>query len=362
MIKFILTAAVLLLALGVGTSYAETESIIPVEDVSKGRLAKPPANTSINSGTPVSQTGKIGLNSDMLREGLQLLEDPSLQSVMNNNQPVANQFQSSQDSMREKIRKRYKPNQVYDLEPNGNIIIPVGRGLMNSIKTNYKVLTVKTSDENSLFEIDGGYLFATITGNDPVGLILYEDGVLESQISIVLVPYPLPPTMVTLTINQPSAMLAKGKEHREAIAKERKLSDAKNQGKPLPNQSEYAQKILALLTPVAKGDLPRGFVLTSDIPVGFKQPCQVTIQHQAMQRLTGGREVIDVVLMQNDSEHPFQIKEEMCLAPGTLAVALFEKSYLMPGQSAEVYILRDKTFAKRLERVNRRPRLTGASK
>jgi conjugal transfer pilus assembly protein TraK len=72
----------------------------------------------------------------------------------------------------------------------------------------------------------------------------------------------------------------------------------------------------------------------------------------------GGKEVIDVVLIKNTSSSVYQMREEMCASDDVLAVALYRKSYLQPGEEMELYILRDKFFEREQKRSARRPRLT----
>lgn len=338
-----------------------TDPIIPIQDVTKERLATAPdrrSNSSTQKNTP------INLNSDILRKGLQTLNNPQLTSVINGQESFKNTppINTTSISLREMVTNKYKPTQNYSLKPKDNILVPVGRGLMNSISTNFNMLAVRTSDEKSLLEIDSGYLYATINGDDPVGLILFEDGVLESQVSIVLVPIDAPPSMIDLDIELTKSMLSKANAHKEKLAKEEAQELAKETKVSAPRQTNHTKRIVNLLTPVARGNLPSGFTLTNDTPNHMIQPCQVTINQVAGQRLTGGREVIDVVLMTNDSQHPYRVREEMCLSRDTLAVALFEKSYLLPGEQTEVYILRDKFFQQNKQRSLRRPRLTGGKR
>jgi conjugal transfer pilus assembly protein TraK len=257
----------------------------------------------------------------------------------------------------DKVAKNWKPTQEYKLKPKDNIMIAVGQGLMNTISTNFKMLTAKTNDEYSSLEIDEGYLYVTISTLEPISLILYEEGVLESQVSVTLVPVPAPPTIARIDVDLTPSMKKEADEYQARLKTQEQIADTPA---AMSKATSYSNRIIELLTPVAQGDFPRGFGMTADIPDALRHPCQMTIYHRTEQRLVGGRELIDVVLVRNDSDRTYQVREEMCLTEGTLAVGLFQKSYLMPGEESEIYILRDKLADETKARKQRRPRLTGA--
>ncbi|WP_240224666.1 TraK domain-containing protein [Rheinheimera hassiensis] len=351
-----------LMALAIMASAASADGTgrIPIEDVSTGRLVAPPPDFLEFEQQPASG---IRIDANAIRTGIQKLQTPQYQDAIEESERIFEQVpqstpaQTTQNEVMDKITKSWKPQQILKLSPGENIVIPVGQGLMNSIQTNFKMLAARTSDKDSILEIEDGFLYVTINNNQPVGLILYEDGVMESQVSVTLVPSSLPPTMIDITVEMSEQMLAKSEEYRKRIALEETI--ANEEATSGNRNTEYSDRIINLLTPVAKGDLPRGMSLTNDIPGYLTTPCQVTIYQEAGQRITGGREIIDVVLMRNDTARGYRVREEMCLSAGVKAVALFEKSYLQPGEETEVYILRDKLYEQEMARKNRRPRLTG---
>ena len=261
----------------------------------------------------------------------------------------------------EKVKKRYTPEQEYDLKPGRNIVVPVGQGFNNAIRTNFKSLSVKTSAsaDSAVLQVEDGNLYATLRTMQPISLLLSEDGVLESEISIVLVPVTAPPAMVDINIEMTPQMIAKASEYQAELEKERELQKALNDNsyERQNRNSTHANNLIAILKPIAQGSTPRGFSMTNDVPEGLKKPCRVSIYQQAGQRLTGAKEVVDVVLLQNDSNRVYQVREEMCLSDGALSVALYPRSYLQPGEETEAYIIRDKYHEPAEQRVTR-PRLT----
>ena len=334
-----------------------------VEQVQQAPAAT--AQAAANS-TPAPTMQQRTVDGQAITDAIKTINDPSNPSYVNS---VASQYdqqfaQQPQESEREKFAKKiaekWKPTQTFDLLPSENIVIPVARGLMNSIATNFKMLSARSSDEQSIIEVEQGYLYVTINSDQPVGFILYEEGVMDSQISVTLWPIDVPASIVKLDVSMSEDMKQRAADYRKTMELEEKQAQALAQEDTAANKSnDHTKKILSLLTPVAQGDLPRGFTMTNDIPAHYLEPCQVAIKQIAGQRLSGGREVIDVVLMTNDSNRTYHVREEMCLSAGVKAVSVFEKAYLQPGEQTEVYILRDKLYELDLERKNRRPRLTG---
>lgn len=260
------------------------------------------------------------------------------------------------DSFLQKVAKTWKPTQEFRVKPKDNIMIAVGQGLMNTISTNLTMLTAKTNDESSTFEIDQGYLYVTVSSQNPISLVLYEEGVLDSQVSITLVPVSAPPTIAKVNFDLTPAMKEKSAEFQKQIKLEEQ--QASQPADPQNKHDTHTSRIIDILRPVAQGDIPKGFGLTPDIPDALRHPCLMTIYHRTEQRMVSGNDIIDVVLVKNDSDKPYNIREEMCLTNGTLAVALFEKAYLLPNEAAEVYILRDKRQSVQELQRKRRPRLT----
>ncbi len=349
-----------LLALS-GATYGQ---IIPVEEVEFSQ--QPTADSAAEivqsvQGTPVQgQRGIVAPKA--LQDAIDRVAPQNVDAVASayDEQFAQPPVESERDKFAKKIAQQWKPTQTFDMLPSENIVIPVARGLMNSIATNFTMLAARTSDEESILEIEKGYLYVTINSDQPVGLILYEDGVLESQVSVTLWPLDVPASMIKLDVSLSEAMKAAAIQYRKDIEIEEKLAQVGDKAES--RTSDHNKRIIEMLTPVAQGDLPRGFTLTNDVPAHFAAPCTITIHHAAEQRLTGGREVIDVVLVTNDSDRAYHVREEMCLADGVLAVAIFEKAYLQPGESSEIYILRDKLYQQNMERKQRRPRLTGGAR
>lgn len=306
-------------------------------------------------------------NADRLSREFILSRDPDIEPYIDEygrpiqRQSVATQSQN-ENAFFERIRAEFKPEQSYALRPRQNKAIPLGAGLMNSIETNFTSVAVRTSDDNAIIEIEDGYIYITPNSMEPIGIIVYEDGVLESQVSLLLVPVNGPPAMIDVDIQLTPAMIVKAESYQERLEKERIELQADNERRRQElsgaRQSGHTRSIIDTLAPVARGQVPPGFSLSHTVPDEFRHPCKIAIRHETGQRLSGGTEYIDVVIIRNDLSRPYEVREEMCLSEDAKAVAIFKSSYLLPGQETEVYILRDKNFFRERVRQNTRPRLT----
>lgn len=259
-------------------------------------------------------------------------------------------------SFLDEVMKRWQPTQRFSVKPKESIMIPVGQGLMNTFSTNLGMLNAKTNDETSTYEIDEGYLYITVNTQSPISLVLFQEGVLESQVSITLVPVPAPPTLVEIDFELTPEMKLKGEKYKKEMELNEQIY---SQAQPIQGNNPYQQYITSLLLPIARGDITRGFAMTPSVPKQNRYPCSMSIYHETKQRLVSGKHVIDVVHVVNDSQQTYQVREEMCLGKYVKAVALFQKSYLQPGEESELYILRDKLTEEKDKRRNRRPSLIG---
>lgn len=354
MLKKIVLAASIGAILGTSSIALADDVQIPVRPVNTERMPV--------QGTPVQTQRYQGANE--LRQATNQVRD----DVDGFGRPVNGQQQGMampqvprEPSFLSKIEERFSPEQKYDLKPGRNIIVPVGQGFNNALRTNFQSLSVKTSaDSNAaVLQVEGGNLYVTLRSMQPISLLLSEDGILESEISVVLVPISAPPAMVDINVELTPAMIARAQAHQEEMERERQLEEALNSQHMQRDHrtSTHANNLIALLKPVAKGETPNGFSMTNDIPEHMRQPCRMGVYHHAGQRITGAREVIDVVLVHNDSDRVYHVREEMCLSDGALSVAIFPRAYLQPNEETEIFIVRDKYHQPAEQRVTR-PRLT----
>ncbi|MBW8191374.1 type-F conjugative transfer system secretin TraK [Neiella marina] len=271
---------------------------------------------------------------------------------------LTGQPRAMDSQMMSKIKDTYRSVQRLTIAPGESKLVPVAQGLMNRIETPFKMVAVKDSGaEDVIVDLDGGMVFVTINSYEPMSLMVYEEGVPETMFSIMLQPIEAPPVMIDVDMDISPAMIAKGEAFRRQLEIDEKLAQADRMQDMQTKTSEHVRRIKEILAPVARGEVPRGFSFTDEIPTHYREPCSITIYQEAKQRLIGAREVVDVVLVENTSSQAYYVREQHCLMKDTIAAAVLDRSLLMPGERTEVYILRDKLYEQRKARVKRRPRL-----
>lgn len=341
---------------------AFAEGQLPVEVVNPGKLAEQ---------NPVGQVG--GIIADSMTPGastplpVNMPEEQQLLLKMQQdaeaNMPTGQVVDTSNlnDQLAEKVKSKYAPTQDLTVRPSGNVMVPVSLGLMNRIETNFHNVSVKTSDESAVLEVDGGVLYLTLNKREPVGLILMEEGVPASAINITAVPLDVPPALVRVRIPMSSAMM------QDAFEYQRKAKDAEMVEKAMTEEDEivrsdrHTERIKEILKYTALGQVPAGFTLADnldEVPNAYRKPCQFeNLVNVLGQRMVGAREFVDVVLVTNKSTMDAVIKEELCMSRDTLAVGVMDAASLRPGASTEVYVVRDKNWSKKQSQLQTRPRL-----
>ncbi|GIU41058.1 hypothetical protein TUM3794_20590 [Shewanella colwelliana] len=263
-------------------------------------------------------------------------------------------------SFSDTLRARYKPVQDYELKPGENIAVAVAAGLMNRIKTNFSMVAIRTSDEQSIIEASDGYIYITTNSMTPVGIMVYEEGLPETAISLVLQPDNNPPAMINVDVKLSTSQKYKIAQRKRERLRQEKLDSLANVNQDELSTESHVSRMKALLLPIAQNNIPKGFTESVEIPRTLRQPCSVAIRQKTAQRYVGAREYIDVVVLYNHTDYAYQIKEEQCLSRDALAVAFVDQAILQPYESTEVYIVRDKLYVEKLEKSNRRRQISAA--
>lgn len=283
---------------------------------------------------------------------------------------VAPQVRGSSDPIADSVRSKYKPHQEVTIAPGHGELIPVAAGLQNRIQTPFKDALVKTADMEVPIQTDGGFVYITPLSQAPIGIMVGERGMPETMVSLTLMPLDVPPVMVDVKVKMDATTKAK---HAEFIAKlqaDKEKNDFLTEARKGPTvendprvNTEHENRATSLLAEVAGGNIPNGFDITTDIPAEERYPCDIVrmgMYHEVGQRMISGREIIDVVLVKNDINGFREVREEYCLADDVISVGVFDRATLAPGETTELYILRDKLYNEKLKRVRTRPRLTSS--
>ncbi|AZL83389.1 hypothetical protein EIJ81_00550 (plasmid) [Aliivibrio salmonicida] len=263
------------------------------------------------------------------------------------------------DPFLNKAREIYKPKPLLEVAPGDPVTISVAAGRANRIKFNFNKLDIRTSNLDALISKEDGYMYVTPSKQEPVAIFVGEDGLPGTMVSLILLPIDTPPVMAIVNVKmtdkqkrQRQLLVAEEKQKSELAQKEldeinRQL--AIGESNFAKGVDPYASRIENLFQSIAKNDIPSGYSLklSDQIPSESKHPCDISkmeMYHETMQRLESSKEIVDIVKVTNDINGLRAMEDEYCFGPGVLAVSTFKKALLSPGQSTEVYILRDKNY------------------
>ncbi|BDP33481.1 TPA: type-F conjugative transfer system secretin TraK [Vibrio parahaemolyticus] len=283
---------------------------------------------------------------------------------------AAPQVKGSSDPITDSVRSKYKPHQEVTIEPGHGELLPVAAGLQNRIATPFVDAVVKTADMEVPIQTDGGFVYITPLSQAPIGLMVGERGMPETMVSLTLMPLDVPPVMVDVKVKMDAKTKAKHSEYIAKLKSDKEKNDFLTEARKGPTvkndprvNTEHEDRATSVLSEVAGGNIPNGFDITTDIPAEERYPCDIVrmgMYHEVGQRMISGREIIDVVLVKNDINGFREVREEYCLADDVIAVGVFDRATLAPGETTELYILRDKLYNEKLKRVRTRPRLTSS--
>ena len=275
---------------------------------------------------------------------------------------------SGSDPIRDKVRKKYKAHQSVKINPGHSELVPVATGLQNRIATKFRDVKVKTSSMEVPIDVDGGFIYITPLNQNPIGLMIGERGMPETMVNLTLMPLDVPPVMIDVDVRMNSSLKrkyntfiseTKADEYKEKQLKELRKPPVSQQDSRVNNK--YVERATTVLSEVAKGNIPNGFDFIDTIPEEDRFPCDIrrmAMYHEVGQRLVGSREVVDIVKVKNDINGFREIREEYCLADDVIAVGVYDRATLAPGESSELYIMRDKLYVEKQKKVRTRPRLT----
>ncbi|EJC7176161.1 hypothetical protein DC915_RS02735 [Vibrio parahaemolyticus] len=358
--------------LPVGNEVLKTGKM-PVVD-QQGRLTQIAQNFEDKNGAAITSTPAVSQSKGVeVAEGDEISPYPKFNSAVNTTPPAqtVNQALESQNMLLDKAMEIYTPEVKLTLAPGEPTSITVGLAQPNKISFNFEELDVRTTNTTMPLIIEGGDLYVTPTSLDePVGILVGESGVPESQVNILLLPAPVPQIIGEVHVKMSAQMRNKRKAIHEKAEKERLAAEAelkevekaleRGDSKLHKGNDPYVSRIVDLLVEVAKEDIPKGFSLNLNVAEADKYPCDTSkliVHHETVMQLESNKEIIDIVKVTNDINGYRSIEDEYCIKPGVLAAATYKKSHLAPGESTEVYVLRDKNFKQKFlqEQSRKRP-------
>lgn len=355
-------AASLFISPAISAAPSESDPL-PVEVLNPERVASNPIADTVgvvSNNLSATPTGSKSTPVNIPEEQALLMEMAQAESQPGQMAPS----RSVSEEWAEQVKGRYSPEQKLNLRTGSNVMVPVAIGLMNRIETSFKSVSVKSSDENAILEVDGGILYVTLNTRDPVGLMLMEEGVPGTAVNMTVVPLDVPPALVKAKISLTGEQLQESFVYQQKKQDELLVEKANEEEQEINRSDRHTERLKEILKTTALGQVPAGFTMSDDdlknMPETYRSPCLFGIPNRTGQRMVGSRELIDVVLVQNNTDKSVVMREERCMSKDTIAVGLIDVATLPPGAKTEIYIVRDKNWFTKEQKLQTRPSLSGA--
>lgn len=271
------------------------------------------------------------------------------------------------EKMQRQMAKKFKPVQKYKLRPSDNITIPAAKYILNSIRTSFKEIKVRSSDPNVVMKVEGSFIYFTSNSDAPFNLILFEQGVPETQVNLTIWPLDVMPAMVQVDVAYNRALKAKvarviKEREQEEIAQKERIRDMESElalaSQPEMTNAPYEERINTIFSTIAGRNNPPGFDLQTNVPDSARYPCRFGAYAETQQRLISSRQIVDIVLVTNKRNHNVILREDECwIDDDVIATGILNKSTLKPNEKTEVYVMRDRLHYQRVQTRNERPSL-----
>ncbi|USD59045.1 hypothetical protein J4N45_10935 [Vibrio sp. SCSIO 43140] len=294
----------------------------------------------------------------------------TIQGTPQQAQPAASRVKpelSAFEKMQRQMAKKFKPVQKYKLRPSDNITIPAAKYILNSIRTSFEEIKVRSSDPNVVMKVEGSFIYFTSNSEAPFNLILFEKGVPETQVNLTIWPLDVMPAMVHVDVAYNRSLKAKvarviKEREQEEHAQEERIRDMESElalaSQPEMTNAPYEERINTIFATIAGRNNPSGFDLQTNIPDSARYPCRFGAFAETQQRLISSRQIVDIVLVTNKRNHNVILREDECwVDDDVIATGILNKSTLKPNEKTEVYVMRDRLHYQRIQTRNERPSL-----
>jgi conjugal transfer pilus assembly protein TraK len=222
-------------------------------------------------------------------------------------------------------------------------MLPISVGHPNRLITPFQTPRVKKLDPSLTVEVVDNVLYVATNQPHPVTIYIREDGTEGFAVPLILFPKKIPPRQVTLRFSE---------ESRIAMPRGSKKAEA------WETKESYQTTLKQLLTSVARGQTPSGYVLRNVKPSDYLPYCKqlgLDFDFSSAQVLEGHRLSVIVGTLTNTHDQSVEFVETNCLNSRVKAIAAWPEVFLNPGQKSELYLVINRETAPK--RVQKRPSL-----
>ncbi|MEZ5933220.1 MAG: type-F conjugative transfer system secretin TraK [Alphaproteobacteria bacterium] len=221
--------------------------------------------------------------------------------------------------------------QKITVEPGVNEIIQIAEGHPNRIVTPFKAPRVVTTAAASV-ETSDNVIYVAPTGPALITMFLTETGDESVSISLTLQPKKIPPRELRLDL--PPGVFLPDNGEGDSLAKRRGRSDS---------DRAYVARAGEVFDQLAQGRVPDDLAFSEQAPPPYPL-CTVENGYEVSfaegQYLLGQNQEVYVGVVRNSGPAVASFQEPWCYSEGVIAVALWPRATLQPGEFAEIYLAR----------------------
>ncbi|MGI9501934.1 MAG: hypothetical protein ACR2RE_02610, partial [Geminicoccaceae bacterium] len=241
--------------------------------------------------------------------------------------------------------------QTIAVEPGVNEIINIAVGHSNRIVTPFKEPRVITTAQASV-ETSNNVIYVAPATDGLISMFLTESGDESVAINLTLQPKRIPPRELRLSL--PAGVL---------VMETADADPDGNRQRKVGGGRSYTAEAGRAFDALAQGSIPQDFAFSREAPPPFPLCAPgngFEVSFSKGQYLLGQEQEIYVGIVRNGSGVAASFAEPWCYAEGVIAVALWPRATLKPGEYAEIYLARSVGDPKEVDPATQRPSLLQA--
>jgi conjugal transfer pilus assembly protein TraK len=213
---------------------------------------------------------------------------------------------------------------VVKVESGRNVTLTVAGDQLNRIVTPFPNPLVHTVSKAKI-NVDGSVVYVSLAQEDgPSTMFITENGESDPSISLTLLPQPVSPREIRLT-------LAGGVGSVVSVSGSKSAKWEKSQ--------PYTEAIEKVMVGTARGEVPPGYNLRNPVNHDPSPRCRMPVRVEPRQVLEGHNFLVVVSRLTNISSQQLMMDESACYQEGVRAVAVWPQVSLAPRQSTELYVV-----------------------
>ena len=203
--------------------------------------------------------------------------------------------------------------------------VTLSRLHLNRIVTPFAAPQIRTIDQADI-RIEGSVIYLSSQQEEPFVVYITPHDSESHALSLLVTLLDVPPKEIQLNLSKQW---------------QQKLQRNKDTAKRFEEASDYQQAITETLSSLVKGQVPEGYEFGKFHKPHF-QPCQqdgLAFDFSKGQQIQGHHFNVLVGTARNNTEKPITFYERHCQGSQTVAVSMWPKNTLHPGQRRELFIL-----------------------